>query len=65
MFSRTRVNEPRDGEGVSTDRRHSGAMRSIEPGIHLSKHSRGMMDSGPAPSAQNSFAILSRRRIPE
>jgi hypothetical protein len=23
------------------------------------------MNSGPAPSAQNSFAILSRRRIPE
>jgi len=24
-----------------------------------------VMDSGPASSAQNSFAILSRRRIPE
>jgi hypothetical protein len=39
--------------------------------IYFSLHSSGTMDSciwldvGAAPSAQNSFAILSRRRIPE
>jgi hypothetical protein len=34
-------------------------------GIHFSSYCCGAMDSGPAPPAQNSFAILSRRRIPE
>jgi hypothetical protein len=42
-----------------------GASATSEPGIHGAASMLGEMDSGPAPFAQNSLAILSRRRIPE
>jgi hypothetical protein len=46
--------------------RHSGAMRSIEPGIHSSKHSRGAMDSGPAPfGASRNDGELAVTRCPQ
>ncbi len=42
-----------------------GRIDDANPGIHFSGRSDGTMDSEPAPSAQNGFAILSQRRIPE
>ena len=54
---------------VSCRQFHLSSFRSASEtsasGIHFSWRSSGAMDSGPAPPAQNSFAVLSRRRIPE
>ncbi|WP_298105428.1 hypothetical protein, partial [Bradyrhizobium sp.] len=63
---------PRECEGVTKWFTSFPGAREREPGIHNGALLLGGMDSlmcnctsKPAPSAQNSFAILSRRRLPE